>query len=99
MSDLTIDNRSVIPVRMIPFITGWKLSPDVVVEILSKSEKWHRVFVPSFHLMPDDSYQPIGLYGTLQYIAVCRLMGRWMSAVHKDQAAMQTDKEAKQEQI
>ncbi len=59
MSDLTIENRPVIPVRMIPFVTGWKLSPDVVVEMLSKSKKWHRVFIPSFHLMPDNSYQPM----------------------------------------
>ncbi len=57
MQEITIDNRTVIPIRLIPFVTGWKLSPDVVVEMLAKSEKWHRVFIPSFHLIPDNSYQ------------------------------------------
>lgn len=57
MQEITIDNRTVMPIRLIPFVTGWKLSPDVVVEMLAESEKWHWVFIPSFHLMPDSAYQ------------------------------------------
>ncbi len=59
MPELSIDNRTLIPVRLIPFVTGWKLSPDVVVKMLAKSDKWNRVYIPSFHLGSDNSYQPM----------------------------------------
>jgi len=59
MKELSIDNKQIIPVRLIPFVTGWKLSPDVVVKMLSKSDKWNRIYIPSFHLSADNSYQPM----------------------------------------
>lgn len=59
MKELRIDNKPIIPVRLIPFVTGWKLSPDVVVKILAKSDKWNRVYIPSFHLSADNTYQPM----------------------------------------
>ncbi len=59
MPDLFIDNQPINPVRLIPFVTGWKLSPGVVVEMLSKPDKCHHIFIPSFLLMPDNSYQPM----------------------------------------
>ena len=59
MPELSIDNRTLIPIRLIPFVTGWKLSPDVVVKMLAKSDKWNRVFIPSFHLNSDNTYQPM----------------------------------------
>ena len=60
MPELSIDNRTLIPVRLIPFVTGWKLSPDVVVKMLAKSDKWNRVFIPSFHLSPDNTGNGMG---------------------------------------
>lgn len=33
-----IDNREIIPVRHISYVTGWDVSPDVVAKILSHSE-------------------------------------------------------------
>ncbi len=59
MPELAIDNRPILPVRLIPLATGWKLSPDVVVQMLAKSDKWYRVYIPSFHLLPDNSFHPM----------------------------------------
>jgi hypothetical protein len=59
MTELSIDNRTIIPVRLIPFVTRWKLSPDVVVKMLAKSDKWNRVYIPSFHLSADNTYHPM----------------------------------------
>ena len=52
MLDLHIDGKRLIPARLIPFITGWKFSPDTVVRILANTEQWHRVFIKSYHLDP-----------------------------------------------
>ena len=57
MLELNIDEQLLIPVRLIPYITGWNFSPDCVVNILANKEKWHRVFIPSYHLDSDGSPQ------------------------------------------
>ncbi len=59
MPEHSIDNRSLIPVRLIPFVTGWKLSPDVVVKMLVKSDKWNRAYISSFHRDADNTYKPM----------------------------------------
>ncbi|MCP5408346.1 MAG: hypothetical protein H6963_03490 [Chromatiaceae bacterium] len=59
MLRLEIDNRPLIPVRMIPFVTGWKFSPDVVASILANCNKIHRVYIPSFHFKPDGDHHPM----------------------------------------
>lgn len=45
-----IDKRQLIPVRLIPLITGWSFSPDIVAEIMAGQDPIHRVSIPSFHL-------------------------------------------------
>lgn len=37
-----INNREIIPVRYISYVTGWDVSPDVVAKILSHSETFQR---------------------------------------------------------
>jgi len=59
MPELSIDNRTLIPVRLIPFVTGWKFHPDLLVTMLAKSDKWYRVYIPSFHLGTDNTCQPM----------------------------------------
>lgn len=39
---LRINNREIIPVRYISYVTGWDVSPDVVAKILSHSETFQR---------------------------------------------------------
>ena len=51
-----IDGKEIVPVRLIPFVTGWGFSPDVVVKMLSKQDLWHRVFIPSYHILPNGTY-------------------------------------------
>lgn len=57
MTELALDGRPFVPVRLIPYATGWSISPDVLIKMLSNSDQWHRVFIPSYHLLPDKSYQ------------------------------------------
>lgn len=59
MLDLQIDGKRLIPVRLIPFITGWKFPPDSLVRILSGRDGFNRVYLQSFHLQPDGNYQLI----------------------------------------
>lgn len=39
---LRINNKDIIPVRYISYVTGWDVSPDVVAKILSHSETFQR---------------------------------------------------------
>ena len=57
MLEIKIDGQQLIPVRMIPFVTGWKFSPDSIVRILAKKEQWHRIFIKSYHLDPNGEHQ------------------------------------------
>jgi hypothetical protein len=59
MLKLKIENRQLIPVRLIPFVTGWYFSPDVVSSILADDKDIHRVFIASFYLDVDDNYHPM----------------------------------------
>lgn len=57
MIELKINDQQLIPVRLIPYITGWQFSPDTVVKILAKKDKWHRVFIPTFHMQANNHYE------------------------------------------
>ncbi len=57
MLKLTIDERHLVPVRMVPFVTGWIFSPDELARILADREGFHRVHIPTLHLQPDGTHQ------------------------------------------
>lgn len=59
MLNIKIDHRQIIPVRLIPFVTGRRFSPDVIASILADDNDIHRVFIASFHLDADGNYQPM----------------------------------------
>lgn len=59
MLKIEIDNRIAIPVRLIPFVTGWRLSPDVVVSILAEDNEIYRVCIPSYNIGIDGKYHPM----------------------------------------
>jgi hypothetical protein len=53
---IKIDGREAIPVRAIPFITGWYYSPDVIVEAFFKKKYKHRLpNLEQYHISPDGS--------------------------------------------
>lgn len=56
-----VDDREALPVRAIPFVTGWMMSPDVVAKALAKTDHWVTRLknVAAFHLMPDGEYAPM----------------------------------------
>jgi hypothetical protein len=48
---LRINNREIIPVRYISYVTGWDVSPDVVAKILSHSETFqHFGELQAYHI-------------------------------------------------
>lgn len=53
-----IDGKEIIPVRAIPFVTGWIMSPDVVAKSLANTDKWMTRLkdIASYHLMADGEY-------------------------------------------
>lgn len=55
MPDLYIDERQLIPVRMIPFSTGWIWSPDVTARILAHQDEHYCVKLDSYYLAADDT--------------------------------------------
>jgi len=58
--EVVIDGREAIPVRAIPFITGWKMSPDMVASALARTDLAQRLEkVPAYHLLPDGSFAPM----------------------------------------
>lgn len=58
--EVVIDGREAIPVRAIPFITGWKMSPDMVASALARTDLAQRLEkVPAYHLQPDGSFAPM----------------------------------------
>lgn len=58
--EVVIDGREAIPVRVIPFITGWKMSPDMVASALARTDLAQRLEkVPAYHLQPDGSFAPM----------------------------------------
>ncbi len=50
---VSIEGRDAIPVRAIPFVTGWKLSPDVLAACLAQSSDWpsHPQNMVGHHIM------------------------------------------------
>ncbi len=56
MLKLVLDNRSIISVRLIPYVTGWKYTPDVIASILANEDEIHRVLIPSYHFDAKDGY-------------------------------------------
>lgn len=58
--EVVIDGREAIPVRVIPFITGWKMSPDMVASALARTDLAQRLEkVPAYHLLPNGSFAPM----------------------------------------
>lgn len=56
MLELKIDNRPILPVRLIPFVTGWKFSPNVVAGLLSQTNDTYRITFNSYHVDNDGSH-------------------------------------------
>lgn len=57
MNEIIIDGRTAVPIRLIPFMSARRFSPDVLVEMLQKSTKFNRNYIASYYLLPDKSYQ------------------------------------------
>lgn len=59
--EVIIENRAALPVRTLPFITGWMLSPDVVAMAFANTDHWVTRLegVTSYHLMPNGQYAPM----------------------------------------
>lgn len=56
-----IDGREATPIRAIPFITGWKISPDLVVSALAHTDHYALRFegVVPCHLSVNGRYSPM----------------------------------------
>ena len=59
MPDIIINNRRLIPVRLVPFVTGWQWAPDEVAKILANRDKFSQVFIDSYHLDPNGDFEPM----------------------------------------
>ena len=55
---IQVSNREAIPIRAIPFVTGWMMSPDVVAKAFAHTDSWvtKLVEVYAFNLSDDGSY-------------------------------------------
>lgn len=55
---IQISGREAIPIRAIPFVTGWLMSPDVVAKLYAHTDSWitKLVEVYAFNLSDDGSY-------------------------------------------
>lgn len=55
-----VDGREVIPIRAIPYVTGWTMSPDLVVSWLAHTESFRRIpKLSAYHLLPDGKSAPM----------------------------------------
>ena len=56
-----IDGREAIPIRAIPFVTGGKITPDLVASIFAHTDQWElrRNGVAPYHLSRDAKYSPM----------------------------------------
>ncbi|MET0107214.1 MAG: hypothetical protein ABW072_19030 [Sedimenticola sp.] len=59
MLRIEIENRPIIPVRLVPFVTGWDFPPDSLVRMLAHRDGFNRVHLDSYHLDADGSHHPI----------------------------------------
>lgn len=57
MPDFIINDRQLIPVRMIPFVTGWQWSPDVIARILAHQDDHYCIKIDSYHLTRENAPQ------------------------------------------
>lgn len=59
--EVVIDGREAIPVRAIPFVAGWMLSPDVVAMTFAKTDHWVTRLdgVAAYYLSADGKYSPM----------------------------------------
>lgn len=55
---IKINGREAIPIRAIPFVTGWMMSPDVVAKAFAHADHWvtKLIGVYAFNLSDDGSY-------------------------------------------
>lgn len=53
-----IDGREALPIRSLPFVSGWMLSPDVVAMGFANTHHWNTKLeeIRAYHLMPDGQY-------------------------------------------
>lgn len=53
-----IDDKEALPIRALPFITGWTLSPDVIAMAFANTDHWTTRLegVRVYHLLPDGEY-------------------------------------------
>jgi hypothetical protein len=56
-----VDDQEALPIRAIPYITGWTLSPDIVTKSLAKTDHWVTRLegLTAYHLLPDGEYAPM----------------------------------------
>lgn len=56
-----IDGRKAIPIRAIPFVTGGKITADLVASIFAHTDQWEARLkgVTPYHLSGDDKYSPM----------------------------------------
>jgi hypothetical protein len=59
MHRLEIDHRPIIPIRLIPYVTGWSIPPDGLARMLSHRDGFNHVQLKSYHLVSDGSHHPI----------------------------------------
>lgn len=58
--EFLIDGHYVIPVRAIPYVTGWSMSPNLVVSWLAHTETFDRIpWVSAHHLLADGKSAPL----------------------------------------
>lgn len=57
---ILIDGREAIPIRALPYITGWTMSPDLVASSLARTDLVTRLEgVVAYHLSADGTFSPI----------------------------------------
>lgn len=58
---IDIEGRKAIPVRAIPFVTGGRITPDLVASIFAHTDqwKWRLKDVKPYHLQGDGKYSPM----------------------------------------
>jgi len=59
--ELIVDGRKALPVRALPFVSGWMLSPDVVAMTFANTDHWNTRLegVSAYHLMSGGQYAPM----------------------------------------
>lgn len=59
--EVVIDGREAIPIRAIPFVTGGKITPDLVASIFAHTDQWESRLkgVAPYHLSGDAKYSPM----------------------------------------